>query len=414
VNTLETLTTLGISLGMGLLVGLQREWRQEKLAGIRTFALLTLFGTLCGLLGREWGAWIVAAGVVGVAALMAAGSLVKARMDAADIGLTTEFAALVMFGLGAYLAVGDRTAAVVTGGVVALLLHWKEPLHGVIRKMGDGDVAAIMRFVLIALVILPVLPREDMGPYGALNPFNIWLVVVLVVGMSLAGYVLHKLVPPRAGALLGGAAGGLVSSTATTVSYARRTREDPEGEAVALQAIMTANTVSILRVMVLVSLFAGGSVGLMMQPLAGMAGGMGVLTVIAFMRGRWQAQQKIAQENPAELRSALLFGVLYAAVRLAIAWCRDVLGVSALYAVGALSGSTDMDAITLSISDMAQKRRIDMGSAARVVLIAILANLVFKGGCILFLGSAGLRRSGAMFFGGALALGGVIMVLMAM
>ena len=157
------------------------------------------------------------------------------------------------------------------GGAVALLLHWKDPLHGFVRKMGDRDMSAIMRFVLIALVILPVLPKRNYGPYETLNPFETWLVVVLVVGMSLAGYVLYKFVPPQAGALIGGAVGGLISSTATTVSFARRTASEPAAAALAAQAIMVANTVSVLRVVLLVFLFAGVSAWDMWLPLAAVA-----------------------------------------------------------------------------------------------------------------------------------------------
>jgi uncharacterized membrane protein (DUF4010 family) len=320
-------------------------------------------------------------------------------------------AALVVYGLGAYLVGGDRTVAVALGGAVALLLHWKDPLHGFVRKMGDRDMSAIMRFVLIALVILPVLPKRNYGPYETLNPFETWLVVVLVVGMSLAGYVLYKFVPPQAGALIGGAVGGLISSTATTVSFARRTASEPAAAALAAQAIMVANTVSVLRVVLLVFLFAGVSAWDMWLPLAAVAGVLVVVTGAAFGLGRGPADARVEQGNPAELKAALIFGGLYAAVKLATAWGRATFGASALYVVGALSGLTDMDAITLSISDMTRTGQATPGAGWRVIVVAILANLVFKGACVMALGSGRLKGWVAGLFGAALA-GGVAVLLL--
>ena len=241
-DTQTLLIRLGIALGLGLLVGLQRERKGEELAGIRTFALITVLGTLMAYLDVQGGGghWLVCAGAVALGAVMAVGAFNKARTHVTDLGLTTEIAALVMYGIGAYLAQGDEVVALVLGGVVVLLLYWKNVLHGFVQKMGDKDFSAIMQFVLIAVVIWPVLPRQKFGPYGFFNPFETWLVVILVVSISLAGYVLYKFVPPSAGALLGGAVGGMISSTATTVSYARRSRHDTETTPMAARAKRTA------------------------------------------------------------------------------------------------------------------------------------------------------------------------------
>jgi uncharacterized membrane protein (DUF4010 family) len=423
-DTFQTLSTLALSLGLGLLVGLQRERKGEPLAGIRTFALITLLGTLGALLGDTLGpaaaTWIIAAGAVAIAVLLATGGLIKSRSPDQhhDIGLTTEIAALVMYALGAYLVEGDQKAAIVVGGAVALLLHWKAPLHGFVQKMGDADVSAIMQFVLVALVIFPVLPNRDMGPYGVLNPFKIWLVVVLIVGMSLAGYVLSKFLPPSVGTFVGGAVGGLVSSTAATVSYARRSRSHPERWPLALQAIMTANTVSVLRVIALLALFSGSLFSTLVRPIVLMTAAMAALTfaTMFFKVPRSESVAKDDAGNPAELRSALTFGGLYALVKLAVAWGKANFGASALYAIGALSGLTDMDAITLSISDMARNAQgaagpLDPYVAWRVILLAICANLVFKGGSVLVLATGPLKRWTVIFFLTAIAAGGAIFLL---
>jgi uncharacterized membrane protein (DUF4010 family) len=418
-TTLDTLITLTLSLGLGLLVGLQRERKGEALAGIRTFALITLLGTLSALLGRSLapGAapWILAAGAIALATLLGIGGLIKSRLPEQrhDIGLTTEIAALLMYALGAYLVDGDQRIAVVLGGAVALLLHWKDPLHGFVRKMGDRDVSAIMQFVLVALVIFPVLPNADMGPHGVFNPYKIWLVVVLIVSMSLAGYVLAKFLPPSVGSFVGGAVGGLISSTAATVSYARRSRDNPDAATLALQAIMTANTVSVLRVIVLLALFAAGVLRSLIVPIALMAGAMALLTLATLFLNRPDGKQleKDGTGNPAELKSALTFGILYALVKFAVAWGKATFGAGALYAIGALSGLTDMDAITLSISEMAQKQGLSPTIAWRVIILAVMSNLVFKGGTVMVLGAPRLKTRAAAFFLAAIAAGGAILLL---
>ena len=410
---------MGVSLGLGLLVGLQRERKGEELAGIRTFALLSVLGTILGLLGRTMaanGSWVVPAGAVGVGLVLAVGALNKARMNQAEIGLTTEVAALVVYALGAYIAYleGDGLiVAVVLGGVIVLLLYWKDILHGFVKRMGDKDVAAIMTFVLIALVIWPVLPRERYGPYGFFNPFQTWLVVVLVVGMSLIGYVLYKLVPPTAGAILGGAVGGLISSTATTVSYARRSRDPSSNGALAAQAIMTANTVSVLRVIALLALFTQSQIVPMLGPLGAMAGVMGLLTLVTFWMGRHAKAGMPPQGNPTELKGAILFAAIYTLVKLATAWGKATFGsaaAKALYVIAGISGLTDVDAITLSMSESANNGSVALDVVWRVVLVAILANMLFKGGCVMVLGNVRLKKWVGVLFTLAIVGGGAILV----
>jgi len=411
-DTLELLTRLGISIGLGLLVGMQRERKGEELAGIRTFALLTVLGTLLAICGRQLASpWLVPAGVVALGGIMATGYFIKARTQQKAVGLTTEIAALLMFGLGAYIADGDKMVAVVMGGAVFLLLYWKSVMHAFVQHMGDQDFSAIMQFVLIALVIWPVLPRERMGWYGFFNPFETWLVVVLVVGMSLIGYVLYKLVPPTASALLGGAVGGLISSTAATVSYSRRSRTDPSSAPLAAQAIMMANTVSVLRVIILLSLFAGDRVMPMVQPVAALAGILALLSLVTFWLGRHTHAELPPQGNPTELKAAFLFAGIYTVVKLATAWGKATVGATALYVVGGVSGLTDVDAITLSLGDSAGNHTVAVSIAWRVIVVAILANLLFKGASVMVLGNARLKKWVAGLFLAGLA-GGIALIIL--
>ena len=399
-DTQETLILLAISLGLGLLVGMQRERRGSELAGIRTFTLIALLGTLSALVAKTAGIWVIPSVGLGLACILAVGVYNQGRVEPGkNLGLTTEVAALVMFSLGAYLVGGDRTVAVVTAGSVALLLHWKDPMHNFVRRMSDKDVRAIMRFVLITVVILPILPNEKYGPYQVLNPFEIWLVVVLVVSVSLGGYVLYKLVPPSTGTLLGGAIGGLISSTATTVSYARRTRENPESAPLAAQAIMIATLLSTMRVMILFSIFASSFALQTLPPFLATCFVMGAVT---FWMWLWDRGAKTVQPepgNPAELFSTIVFGLLYAVIKLATAWGKDYFGQAGLYGIGVISGLTDLDAITLSVAGMTGNATILPQLAWRIVLVATMSNLAFKFGCVMVLGTPRLVRLVGLLFG---------------
>jgi uncharacterized membrane protein (DUF4010 family) len=220
----ELLQSLGIALGLGLLVGLQREWEQNRLAGLRTFALVSLFGALSAMLAQSHGGWVLAAGLAACAAITVPGYLASLRGKEADPGLTTEVAILVMFTVGAVAMQGNRLVAVVIAGSVMVLLQGKKPLHQMVHKIGENDLREIARLVLIGLVILPLLPNRPFGYAGVLNPFSIWLMVVLIVGISLVAYLVSKFLSPSRGAAVAGLLGGLISSTATTASVARRSR----------------------------------------------------------------------------------------------------------------------------------------------------------------------------------------------
>jgi uncharacterized membrane protein (DUF4010 family) len=204
--------------------------------------------------------------MLSMTALVISASIIKQRKSY-DPGLTTEVAAVFMYCLGAYLCIGSMAAGVVLGGLVALLLQLKDYLHETVRKLGEHDIHAIMRFTAIALVILPVLPDQDFGPYHVLNPFDIWRMVVIIVGISLFGYAAYKVFRETAGTLLAGIIGGLISSTATTVSYARRTKGAPAASALASLAIMLASTVAFLRITLVFAFVAPKQVLVLTPPL---------------------------------------------------------------------------------------------------------------------------------------------------
>jgi uncharacterized membrane protein (DUF4010 family) len=397
---------LAVALGLGLLVGLQRERVEPAVAGIRTFALITLFGAVAARLGQTFGGWIVVAGLVVSAAFVVAGNLMRVEKDP---GTTTEFTAVLMYGVGAWVVVGSMAVAVVLTGVIALLLHLREPLHQFAGRIGEKDIGAIMQLVLIALVILPLLPDKAFGPYGVLNPFQIWWMVVLIVGLSLLGYVAYKLFGAKAGAALAGVLGGMVSSTATTVSYARRSKEEPESSRLAALVVMIASAVVFVRVLAEIAAVAYGSFPVLAPPIAAMLGIAAALSAAVWLVDRKKEAEPPGHENPAELKSAVFFGAIYAVIILAVAFAKERFGTAGLYAVAGISGLTDMDALTLSTARLVDSGRLDVGSGWRAILLAAMANLLFKAGIVAVLGSQRMLGRVALLFGAAVAGGGVVL-----
>lgn len=405
----ELFRTLAISLGLGLLVGLQRQHEKSELAGIRTFPLITLFGTVSALLAGEFGGWVAAAGLLSVAGIVIVGNVIKTKQPPFSPGLTTEAAALLMFAVGAYLVTGATTAAIAIGATTAVLLHLKATLHHFVARIGEKDLKAIMQFVVISLVILPVLPDETYGPYQVLNPHNIWLMVVLIVAISLLGYFAYKVFGQKAGTALGGILGGLISSTATTVSYARRSKASDSSTSLAALVIFIASVVSVLRVIIEVSVVAPETAPVVVPPLAALFLLMLLLAgVMYFFRDSGQDTMP-EQGNPAQLKTALVFGAIYALVILATAFAKDYFGSSGLFIVAVISGLTDVDAITLSTSRLMRTGNVELHNGWRVILVAALSNLVFKGVLVAVLGDRKVLYRVAALFGVVLA-GGLLVL----
>jgi uncharacterized membrane protein (DUF4010 family) len=396
---------LGLSLGMGLLVGLQREYASSKTAGIRTFPLITITGTVCGLLAKEFDVWILVAGFLGVISLLIIGSIQKIKDNQEGGGITTEAAVLLMFSLGAYLVFGEPIVAVVLTGVTTVLLHFKTSLHGWVNKIGEPDLRAVMQFVLITMVILPVLPNTTYDQYEVLNPRDIWLMVVLIVAISLCGYFAYKLLGDKIGALLGGILGGLISSTATTVSYSKIAARNMTAGKFAAFVIITASAISLVRVLIEIRIVAPSSFMNLAFPLVAELAVMIILTGILSFKQRKGDFKMQDQKNPAELKSAITFGLLYAVISFLSAAAKDKFGIEGLYVVSILSGLTDMDAITLSTAKMAEQKTIDASLGWRLILIAFLANLVFKGGIAMVIAGKDFAKTITLLFGIAILTG---------
>jgi uncharacterized membrane protein (DUF4010 family) len=406
----NTWLILFLSLGLGLLVGLQRESASSKTAGIRTFPLITLLGTLCGFLGKEFGGWVIVAGLIAVVGLLLMGFFQRPKTEWIGEGITTEVAVLIMYATGAYLVFGEMAVAVVVTGIVTVLLHFKTHLHGWVDKIGETDLRAVMQFVLITMVILPVLPDRTYDLYDSLNPRNIWLMVVLIVGISLTGYFLYKLVGDKAGVFLGGVLGGLISSTATTLSYSRLGKTETATKLAAF-VIVTASGISLIRVMVEISLVAPSHVQAFLLPLGTELAAMVVLITIMFFQHRKEKSKMPVQHNPAQLKSAIVFALLYGVISFISAFVLDKFGNEALYGVSVISGLTDLDAVTLSTAKMTEQNMIEASLGWRLVMVAALSNLVFKAGIAIVIGNRQLGRTVGILFGLLIAFGLAIIFL---
>ncbi len=409
----EDLINLGIALGLGLLAGLQREHADSRVAGIRTFTLIALFGAIAGMVAEHYGnVLIIGIGLFCLTMMLFVANYMKTRSEKVDIGQTTEVAALLMFLLSAYVIVGSKAIAVVVGGMVAVLLYLKKSLADFTERLGENDVKAIFQFAAISLIILPILPDTEFGPYEVLNPREIWLMVVLIVGLGVGGYFAYKWLGKSVGTVMSGILGGLISSTATTLTYSKRSKESPDASRLAAFIIMTASTVSFLRVIIEVAIVSPNHLKTIAPPLITMTVLMALISAGLYFFKKENDKGEIPEpDNPAQLKSALFFGLLYAVIIFAVAVVKDYFGSGGLYAVSILSGLTDMDAITLSLANTINGGGLDAAEGWRLILTAALSNLVFKGGMALFIGDVQLKKWLAGAFGISMALGLVILLM---
>ena len=402
----ELLQSLGVALGLGLLVGLQREWEHNRLAGLRTFAFVSLFGALSGLLAQAHGGWVMGAALIACAAITVPGYMASLRDKEADPGLTTEIALLVMFATGAITMLGYRMVAVVVAGSVMVLLQGKKTLHQMVHKIGENDLREIARLVLISLVILPVLPNQSFGYEGVLNPFAIWLMVVLIVGVSLVAYLVSKFLGPSRGAVIAGILGGLISSTATTASVARRSKSPQDHSPHLVVITLISAAIVFGRVIVEVMIVGSGVAQQMLPPLLAMLALASLIAAIAYRLALKSEIQADEGTPPSELKGAVMFGLLYVVVLFAVSFAKEHFGQAGLYTVAAISGLTDMDAITLSTASLSQAGQLDAATAWRVIMTGGLANLLFKTALVIGMGSRAYMKPVLLGFA-ATFLGGV-------
>ena len=395
------------SLAIGLLIGLERERSPGSRAGLRTFALVAMFGTLAAMLSEKATPWLLLGGLL-IAGLMMVAAYSRVKDDSADPGTTTIAAILVCYSLGAAVWYGNGTLAIMLAIITTVLLYFKTELHGITAKLSRRDLISMLQFGVLTFIILPILPDHNYGPYEAFNPYQIWLMVVLISGVSLVGYVALQLIGQRHGAVLG-LFGGLVSSTATTLVYARRSMENESFTNLAVTVILIANLTVLLRLAIL-SAAASPAILPQLLPVLG-SGFLSGAIAMAFGWRKLSQQYEVTLpeiKNPAEIRAAAAFGLIYGSVLLFSAWLSDIAGSSGLYAVALVSGLTDTAAITLSSLHFYQHGKLEAAQAITAISLAFISNVGFKLGLIFFIGSKLLARqcvSGLLASAAGLGLG---------
>jgi uncharacterized membrane protein (DUF4010 family) len=387
---------------LGALVGVEREKRKAEeaeaghIAGLRTFILLALFGAGAGWLSQTLSTpWILAAALLTAGGVIAAGYFVTAPESQNGKGLTTEVSALVVVLLGAMTMLGHEELAIGLGVITAAALAYKQPLHGLVGKLGWDDVYAGLRLLIATFIALPLLPDQPVDPWGALNPYKLWLLVILISTLSLAGYVLTRWLGPARATALTGLAGGLASSTAVTLSFARQGRDDPRAANSLACGILIAWAVMFVRVLALVAVVNRPLLVHLLVPFVAMAVVVaGSAALLYFRDGSADqgvgAKGEVDVKNPFSLTAAAKFAALFAAVLLAVRIVQQTAPSEGLYAVAALSGLLDVDAITLSMAELA--RTSDARVAVTAIVVAALSNTLVKCGMAVVLAGMSLGK----------------------
>ncbi|MCI0587600.1 MAG: DUF4010 domain-containing protein [Planctomycetes bacterium] len=382
-ENLEIARRLGVALATGALIGLERQRHLSRpghhtFAGFRTFILISLFGALSVWFAQSLSPWFLPAGFLGFASLVALSYRASTAREQ-NLGATTEVAAFVAFGLGGLAFLGRLEIAVALAVVVTALLSEKMKLHALAARLSDIDLNATIRFAILALVVLPLLPDRAYPFLGTevLNPRSLWWMVLLISAISFAGYLLMKWFGAGRGIALTGLVGGLASSTAVTASMARRSRETPGlGRSFAL-AVVLSWSVAAIRVLFLVAIVERRILPLL-APALGASAAAGLLaTAVLHLRGRDSVPNDFQLPNPFRLGPALRFGVLFAAILFLCDLAKGRASDVGLYATGLLAGMADLDAITLSMAHLGGEPG-NLATAAATILLAFLSNTLFK------------------------------------
>jgi len=381
------------ALGIGLLIGMERERLPDSAAGLRTFSLVAMLGCLFAMLSENGGgSWLLAVGLVVIAMVMVASNFSSVTEEKYR-GFTSEAAIIVTYGLGAAVWFGHSSLAVMLAIATTILLYLKAELKDISERMTTKDINSILQFAVLSLVILPILPSADFGPYDAINPRQVWWMVVLISGLALTGYLALRIIGARHGAALIGIFGGLASSTATTMMFSRHAAKHENLVQMSAIVILIANVMVMIRLGIIASLVAPSLISSIATVFL-----CGILPGVAMIAYHWKMLSAAGElpmpeiKNPTELKIALSFGLLYGVVLLASAWLQDIAGNSGLYIVALVSGLTDADASVLSTLRMFNLDRVVFHDAVTAVALALIANLIFKISLVVSIGGRSLAR----------------------
>ena len=420
---LGTLGDFATALLIGAMIGIEREKRSgadsdlATIGGLRTFILVAALGALAGWLAVQQQAfWFVGLALAIVALAVITGYVLGAKRQPDALGLTTEVAALVVCLLAALVMLGSRELSVALAVVTAAVLAYKAPLHGLVERIGWDDVFAGLRLLLATFVILPLLPDRALDPWAALNPRSLWMLVLLISSLGLVGYIATRWLGAQHGAAATGFAGGMVSSTAVTLAFARQSHVERGawvGPSLAA-GILIAWSVMFARVLIEVLVVNASLLPRVLVPFAAMAAVAGVAAWLFFRRGHaaradGSAVEAVAVKNPFSLTEAAKFAAFFAVVLVLVKGVQIYFPGEGLYVVAALAGLTDVDAITLSMAEYAKAG--DAAVAVDAIVIAALTNTLVKVGMVVTLGTRELRRPVLLGGAGLLVAGGGTLLL---
>ncbi len=404
---LRTFKELFIVLGIGLLMGVEREYskrqKEDRLfAGVRTFPIVALVGYLSLFLSEKYFPLIFASAFIGTIVVVA---MAYVRTRKADVGTTTEFSLMATFLLGSLVFAQHYYLAVIVAVLITALLSLKIKLHDAVRKLSRNDIFSILYFVIITALVLPLLPNKDMGPYGIFNPYKTWLIVVIFITLNFLAYFLSKFLSQRRSVLLTGVLGGFASSTATAWYFSRSSGKSTSGGMMQAAAIILASSIMFPRLLIWLiilnlELFRALWLPVLVFGLAGM--GIGY-----YISSREQEQEETEDRqinNPINFREALFFALIYITIQFVVGYAEEHLGNEGVYLAAAISGLTDVDAITISMANYS-KQDIGLKVAAVSVVIAAFSNTSVKYAFCLFFGNAQLKKYASYGFLPLFALG---------
>ncbi len=407
---LGVVTRLAIAFSLGLVIGVERGWQSRQTreglrsAGVRTFAFVGLFGGLSSLLADELGAAVLGVALLGLSAIVTAAYWITAR-ETGDFGTTTEVALLLTFGLGAFAVRGYESEAVAAAVVVAAVLGFKRQLHASLERLDRRELAATLQLLVIAAVLLPLLPDRELGPWQALNPRSLGLLVLLIAAISYVGWFLTRWLGARAGILVTAVLGGLSSSTAVTVAYARMARRGDGDPALLGAGIALAAGTMAVRLLLVVGVVQPSLVPRIAVPVTLLALVPGATALLGARRlAASERTAEVVLRNPLDLESALGLGATVSVLFVLVRGAQAYLGTAGIYAVSALSGIADVDAVALSLARSAGGQ-LAPGVAANGILLAAFVNTVAKAVLAGTLGGRALALRCAPIFAAALGAG---------
>ncbi len=394
---------LGLALAIGFVIGLERGWKErdekegQRTAGLRTYTLIALLGGIFGALTRDGNFLLLASGFVVVSGALAA-FFWREGASEDDFSATSVVAVMLSFMLGAFAVLGDATVAAGAGVATALLLATKAQLHGWLARITWPELRAGLLLAAMTFIALPLLPHRAIDPYGAVNPYELWLMTILIAAVSFAGYAAIRIAGPERGTVMAAGAGGLVASTAVTLTLARLARDNPQRVSLLGGSVILSGAIMLLRVLVVVAVINFTLAASLGPALIAGALAMAVLAFWLIRRapeGKKKRGADLKLENPFNLMEVLRFGLILTVIMLLAVAARHFFGEAGLIGLAAISGLADVDAITLSMAKTAQADAT--AGPALAILTAVGVNTLAKTGYAAYVGG---RRIGLIVAGG--------------